>query len=322
MFSCVDTHHIGAKGTIAAVILPETCLILPNDYLNFMLDNAITEALVRQAGLQCAGASTAVPRLELWSGVRPTGSEPSLFAPKFYLVLQGEKRMRIAGGIYDLGPGDCAVSILGLPFRYEVTTASPDAPYLGVGLTLDASEVAAILRDMPKSPRDDAAAFTVGTATAEIRNGMARLLRLAMTKPEDAPILAPLAERELLYRLLQSPLGGTMRRIAEGQGHVAAIRRAAERICAGALEPMQVSDIAAVAGMSLTSFHRHFKSVTGFTPLAYQRHVRLLDAQKRLTTGMPVTSVSYAVGYQSPSQFSREYKRMFGASPKRHLRSR
>lgn len=307
---------------IAAAILPQTCLILPNCYLNVMLDTAINEALVRQAGLQCAGAATAVPRLELWSGVRPTGSEPSLFAPKFYLVLQGVKRMRIAGGTYDLGPGDCAVSTLGLPFRYEVLTASPDAPYLGVGLTLDPHEVATILRDMPKGLHDDAPAFVVGTATAEIRDSLARLLRLAVITPEDAPILSPLAERELLYRLLQSPLGGTMCRIADGEGQVAAIRRAAERICADALEPMQVSEIAAMAGMSLTSFHRHFKSVTGFTPLAYQRHVRLLDAQRHLATGMPVTSVSYAVGYQSPSQFSREYRRMFGASPKQHLRSR
>lgn len=281
-----------------------------------MLDTTIIDALSHQAGQHCAGATTVVPRLELWSGDKPTDSEPALFAAKFYLVLQGAKRMRIAGGTYDLGPGDCAVSILGLPFRYEVLIASPDMPYLGVGLTLDLNVVTEILRSMPDTPRSDAPAFTVGTATAEIRNCVDRLLRLAITTPGDAPVLAPLAERELLYRILQSPLGGTMRRIADGQGQAAAIRRAAEHICANAFEPMRVGDVATSVGMSQTSFHRHFKSVTGLSPLAYQRHIRLLDAQRRLATGASVTSVSYAVGYQSPSQFSREYRHMFGVPPK------
>ncbi len=240
-----------------------------------------------------------------------------MFAPKFYVVLQGAKRMTIAGGTYDLGPGDCAVSILGLPFRYEVRRASPKEPYLGVGLTLDPGIVTSVLFDMPDVATQDMPPFTVGSASADIRESMGRLVRLVFA-PCDVPILAPLAERELLYRLLNGPQGSTLRRIAEGQGNVAAIRTAAEWIKANAAGPMRVDALAAAVGMSQTSFHRHFKVITGLSPLAYQRHVRLLDAQRRLANGNPVTSVAFGVGYASPSQFSREYKRMFKVPPKEH----
>ena len=286
-----------------------------------MLDDGTITTLAREAGPHCDGAATAVPRLGLWSAIWPTASEPALFEPKFYLVLQGAKRMTIAGGTFDLGPGDCAVSILGLPFRYEVRTASPVQPYLGVGLTLDPGMVAALLLDMPAGPLGDMPAFATAAADAGIRESMDRLVRLAFT-PEDVPVLAPLAERELLYRLLRSPLGGPLRRIVEGRGKIGAIRRAADRIRADAASPMRVEDAAAAVGMSQTSFHRHFKAVTGLSPLAYQRHIRLLDAQRRLATGAPVTSVAYEVGYRSSSQFSREYRRMFGVPPQQHRRSR
>lgn len=172
---------------------------------------------------------------------------------------------------------------------------------------------------MPASPPGEALAFATAAADAGIRESMDRLVRLAFT-PEDVPVLAPLAERELLYRLLRSPLGGPLRRIAEGHGNIEAIRRAAERIRADAARPMRVKDIAETVGMSQTSFHRHFKAVTGLSPLAYQRHIRLLDAQRRLATGAPVTSVAYEVGYRSSSQFSREYRQVFGVPPKQHRR--
>lgn len=286
-----------------------------------MLDDATLKSVGRLAGPNCNGAETAVPRLGFWSGSRPTGHEPAMFDPKIYMVLQGAKRMTIAGAIHDFGPGDCGVAILGLPFRYEIRTASPERPYLGVGLTLDPGMVASVLLDMPGTPAEDATAFAMAPADQGIRESMSRLVRLAFA-PEDVPVLAPLNERELLYRLLCSPLGGPLRRIAESRGNVAAIRRAADRIRTDAACPMRVADIANEVGMSQTSFHRQFKAVTGLSPLAYQRHVRLLDAQRRLTAGSPVTTVAYAVGYRSASQFSREYRQMFDVPPRAHLRSR
>ncbi|CAN0574255.1 unnamed protein product [Laminaria digitata] len=227
--------------------------------------------------------------------------------------------MMIAGGTFDLGPGDCAVSILGLPFRYEVRTATPEQPYLGVGLTLDPAIVASLLFDMPAIQPNGPPAFATAPADDDIRESVDRLVRLALT-PADVPVLAPLVERELLYRLLQGPLGDPLRRIAEGSGNIGAIRRAADLIRLDATRPMRVTDIATDVGMSQTSFHRHFKAVTGFSPLAYQRQIRLLDAQRLLATGVPVTSVAQETGYRSPSQFSREYRRMFGVPPRQHKR--
>lgn len=286
-----------------------------------MLEQALIDKIASRAGPQCAGEKTDISRLEIWSGVRTTGSEPSLFASKFYVVLQGAKRMNIANGTYDLNPGDCAVSIVGLPFRYEVLTASRSAPYLGVGFTLDPIAISSLLRQLPEKPNSDAPAFAVAKADANIRESIRRLLQLAFNSPDDIPVLAPLAEQELLYHLLQSPFGGTVRRLVEGQSHIAAIRRAVEHICTNPLSTISVADLATTIGMSVTSFHRHFKSVTGYSPLSYQRHIRLLDAQRRLYAGIPVSTVSFAVGYQSPSQFSREYKHMFGVSPKHHRSS-
>ena len=244
-----------------------------------------------------------------------------MFDPKIYMVLQGGQRMTIAGAIRDFGPGDCGLAILGLPFRYEIRSASPERPYLGVGLTLDPGTVASVLLDMPGEPAEEASAFATAPADEGIRESMSRLVRLAFN-PEDVPVLAPLAERELLYRLLRTPLGGTLRRIAESRGNIAAIRRAADRIRTEATCPMRVADIADAVGMSQTSFHRHFKAITGLSPLAYERHIRLLDAQRRLAAGVPVTFVAYAVGYRSASQFSREYRQMFGVPPKQHMRSK
>ncbi|MBP0616090.1 AraC family transcriptional regulator [Jiella mangrovi] len=285
-----------------------------------MLDERLISALTRRVGPDGAGIATGVPRLQLWSADRPTGSAPAMFEPAVYLVLQGVKRTVIAGATYDMSPGDCAVSIVGLPFRYQVMTATQGRPYLGAQLTLDPGMVAALLVDMPDGPCGEAPAFRAVPADDGIRECMLRLVRLTLT-PEDVTVLAPLTERELLYRLLRSPLGGTLRRIADVRGNIAAIGRAVDHIRVRATCAVVIPEVAAAVGMSETSFHRHFKAVTGLSPLAYQRHIRLLDAQRRLAIGTPVTSVAFEVGYQSPSQFSREYKRMFGAPPQAHLRA-
>lgn len=134
--------------------------------------------------------------------------------------------------------------------------------------------------------------------------------------PEDLPVLGTPTEREFYYRLLQSPLGGTLRQIGRNRTRFAQIRAAAEWIGTNADQPMRVDELAASVGMSVTSFHRHFKAVTAHSPLAYQRHIRLLEARRRLASGtIGVTQTAFAVGYASPAQFSREYKRVFGVPP-------
>lgn len=144
---------------------------------------------------------------------------------------------------------------------------------------------------------------------------LGRLLRLLAT-PADIPMLAPQLERELYYRLLQGTMGGTLRQVVQQNTRFHQVRTTVEWICGNARKPMSVERLATSVGMSVTSFHRHFKAVTGHSPLTYQRHIRLLDARGLLASGATnVTTAAFATGYASSSQFSRKYKRMFGVSP-------
>lgn len=260
---------------------------------------------------------TTVPRLTIWQHNRPTPPVPALFEPKVYLLLQGTKRITIGDRTLHYVAGDYSVSSVGLPFTGQVTEASPAKPYLGVELRLEAKTVADLLLDMAEAKGGSAPAIAVHKAPAEVVAPIGRLLRL-LASPVDIPIMAPLLERELIYRLLQGPMAGTLSQLVQSHTRFAQIRTAVEWICGHANEPMRVAQLAASVGMSVTSFHRHFKAVTAYSPLAYQRSIRLLDARRRLASDATrVTGVALDCGYASPSQFSREYKRMFGVSPVR-----
>lgn len=263
----------------------------------------------------CARTTTAIPRLAIWRSIGPTRPEPAMFDPKFYMLLQGRKRMTIGGQHLDYAAGRYAVSSVGIPFMTRVTEASPEAPYLGVELALDAGLVASLLLDMPDTGAREAPAIDTAQAADDVTEPLERLLRL-LSSPADIPVLAPLFERELYYRLLGGPVGGTLRQVVRSHARFAQVRAAIEWIGGNASEPMSVAKLAKAVGMSATSFHRHFKAVTAHSPLAYQRHVRLLGARELLVSGEAnVTAIAFAVGYASASQFSREYKRMFGVSP-------
>ena len=258
---------------------------------------------------------TAIPRLAFWCSSGPTGPTPAMFERKFYVLLQGAKRLTIGGNAFDFAAGSCAVSSLGLPFRSQVTEASPDEPYLAVEVGLDAGTVASLLFDMPHLGELSTPSFAVTQVTNDVAEPLGRLLRL-LASPADIPALAPLFERELCYRLLQGPMGGTLRQVVQKNTRFDQIRTAVGWIRGNADRPMCVKRLAASIGMSATSFHRHFKAVTAHSPLAYQRHIRLLDARRLLASGATnVTTAAFATGYASASQFSREYTRMFGVSP-------
>jgi AraC-like DNA-binding protein len=267
------------------------------------------------------GLPTIMPRLIVRSANAPTDPTPALFEPKFYLLLQGAKRMTIAGDTFPCGPGTCAVAAVGLPFVSEVTQASADRPYLGIELKLDAGIVAGLLLDVPDRDDRPNRSITIASVDASVAESLERLLRLLDT-PGDLPVLGPHVERELYYRLLQGPMGGTLRQIGRGNTRFAQIRQAVDWISANADKPMRVDALAASVGMSLTSFHRHFKAITSYSPLAYQRHIRLLDGRRRLASGtLGVTQTAFATGYASAPQFSREYKRAFGVPPSRDAAS-
>ena len=217
--------------------------------------------------------------------------------------------------------GTCAIASVGLPFTSQVIEARPELPYLGVELRLDAGVVASLLMDIPDRTDGPSGAISIAKADDGVLEPLGRLLRLLDT-PADIPILAAQFEREVCYRLLQGALGARLRQIGGQNARFGQIRTAAEWIRENADQPISVKQLASSVGMSVTSFHRHFKALTAHTPLAYQRYIRLLEARRRLVSGgMSVTETAFSTGYCSASQFSREYKKTFGVPPIRDLLS-
>lgn len=267
------------------------------------------------AHMGTVGVPTPVPRLTVWTSTRDTLPTPAIFEPMFYAVLRGIKVLIMGANRFDLVTGACAASSFGVPYIHQLTGASPGLPYVGISLHIDIGMLTRIMLNMPKSDDRWTCAVAAGDLSGTVGEALARMVGLLGT-PGDIGMLAPHYEAELYYRLLQSPMGDTLRQIGQRNGRFQQLKSAADWLATNHSAPVNIPDLAASAGMSVTSFHRHFKSVTGFSPLAFQRHIRLLEARKLLAAGAAnVSSVAFEVGYVSPSQFSREYKSMFGSSP-------
>ena len=176
--------------------------------------------------------------------------------------------------------------------------------------------LAALITDLPDRADDNAQAFAVSPVTIDLLDPWLRFMKLLDT-PADIPVLAPMLEREILYRLLQGPQGGALRQIARADSRLGQVRRAIAWIRDHYDQALRIEDLAAIAGMSAASFHRHFKAATAMSPLQYQKSLRLQEARRMLVTKQDAARVGYAVGYESASQFSREYARLFGAPPAR-----
>lgn len=272
-------------------------------------------ALIAARHGQMDGRQTAALGLSIWTAPAQTGPISSLFDPQIYLLLQGAKRMTIGGETLNVTAGTCAVGTVGLPFVSQVVEASPGRPYIGIAFKPKPSTISALLDGLAHDVEQPPGAISFGRVGDAILDPLGRLLRLLDT-PGDIPVLAEAYGRELCYRLLQSPLGPRLRQLGNRESRFAQVRAAADWIAANADQPMNVGWLAEHVGMSVTSFHRHFRAVTSHTPLAYRQHVRLLDARRRLTDGtFSVTEVAFETGYASASQFSREYKRAFGIAP-------
>ena len=264
-----------------------------------------------------APAPVVLPGMELWRSHVPVPPTGAMYEPRIYVPLQGTKRLFAGERVYEYGAGEFVLVSTDVPVVGEVIEASQDVPYLAVSVALEPASIAALLLDLPPAPAalDDACSFVVTQTTPGLIEALLRLVRL-LDAPDDIPILAPMIERELLYRILQGPRGVVLRQLARVDSRVSQIQRALKWIRAHLAEPLPVETLAAVASMSVSSFHRHFKAVTGFSPLAYHKQVRLQEARVRLLgTPTDVASVAFSVGYESASQFSREYARQFGVPP-------
>ncbi len=262
---------------------------------------------------------TAIPRLRLLRAEAATMPSPSFYEPVFCVAAQGSKRLIVGGQAMIYDPQRYLVVAVDMPVMACITGATKEAPYLCAALRLDRLTIVEMLATLPPlaEPEDCRAGLAIGDLGPDLLDPVLRLVRL-LDRPEDAGILAPLAEREILYRLLTSPPGAVLRQMVRHDSRLARVDRAISWIKLHFDQPMRVDTLAEIAGMSPASLHRHFKAVTAMSPLQFQKQIRLLEARRRLVTErIDAGSIGFSVGYESQSQFSREYARLFGAPPSR-----
>ena len=262
--------------------------------------------------------ATAIPRLSFIRYSTPHQPMPAHYPPCFCLITQGSKSIAFGDDRLVYDAARFVVAAVDLPVTGVVLEATPKKPYLCVMLEIDTQELASLLIDLETPARADAAprrGLFLGEATAPFVDAVWRLMRLLDT-PGDIRALAPLAEREVLYRLLQSNADGRLRDVVAGNGPARRIARSIAWLRSHYDAPLRVDRLAEAAHMSPSSFHAHFKRVTAMSPLQYQKLLRLQEARRLLMAdAVDAATAGHRVGYQSPSQFSREYRRAFGTSP-------
>jgi AraC-like DNA-binding protein len=261
--------------------------------------------LFRHAG------QTMLPSVLVKASNTPTEPMPAVADPVFALVGQGMKRTVLGDTVYDYGAGEYLVVSVELPVTAHVLAA----PYVVFGMRLKPALIAGLVLEMASSAPSDVPGLAVSQATEELLDPVVRLMRL-LDRPDDLPVLGAAIEREIVWRLLTGEQGAMVRQIGLADSRLAQIGRAIRWIRRNYADLFKVEDAARVAGMSVTSFHRHFRAVTTMTPIQFQKQIRLQEARALLISSPhDIARVGYAVGYESPSQFSREYRRMFGAPP-------
>jgi AraC-like DNA-binding protein len=237
-------------------------------------------------------------------------------------ILQGSKRVAINDNLLSYDSEQYLISALDLPLIGQIFDDEGGQPYVAISLVLDPAILAELAAAIPfvREREQKGIGIMINPMTASISDTLLRLLSLLDT-PDDIPVLGSMLERELLYRLLQGPQGRLLRQIAQPEGALSSIRRAVAWIRDNYNRRLRIEALCEVSGMSRASLHRHFLSLTGLSPIQYQKQLRLQEARQLLLAGEHRASdVAFAVGYESASQFSREYLRQFGAPPARNVR--
>jgi AraC-like DNA-binding protein len=261
------------------------------------------------------GYSEVAPGLGLTRSTEPYGFEAMIYEPLVCLILQGEKETVVGGVSTRVRVGELIVVSHALPVTARVVEARPDAPYLSLIAHLDLGLLRSVMVDLDAEPaRGQSTGFRVGLADAGLVDVFGRYVALA-DDPVDARVLGPQVRRELHYRLLRSGSAGMLRSLFDRSGHSQNIARAIHELRASFRRPMDMDLLAQAVGMSASSFYKHFKAITATTPLQYQKELRLTEARRLLLSGQTVNGAAFAVGYRSPSQFSRDYGRRFGSPP-------
>lgn len=262
-------------------------------------------------------AHTPIAGLTTIRSPTPTGLVHAISKPLVCLVLQGTKQVTMGARSFTFGAGDSLLITADVPIVSQITQASAEAPYMSLVLDLDLALIADLALQMGPAAATDAAPVRVDPTDAEVADVALRLIRL-LDRPAAVPVLHGQLVRELHYWLLCSRHGADIRRLGWPDSHASRVARAVAILRADYAQPLPVERLAAVAGMSPSSFHQHFRAVTSLSPLQFQKQLRLIEARRRmLAQGETVATAAFAVGYESVSQFTREYRRMFGQPPAR-----
>ncbi len=267
---------------------------------------------------------TAIPALTIHRFEAPTERTSYVQEPSICLLAQGAKRILLGEDVYVYDVRHYLLTSVGLPVVAQVIEASQEKPYLGLVLKLDLNLVTQLMvdSDLPL-PRSNQASrgMAIGEVSPSLLNSFQRLIDL-LDEPEDIPILAPLVQREIIYRLLIGDQGHRLRKIAASGSSSHQIARAIDWLKGNYNKRLRVDELATRTGMSTSTFHHHFRTLTAMTPLQYQKNLRLGEARRlMLTEHLDAAAAAFEVGYESPSQFSREYNRLFGAPPLRDIQN-
>lgn len=265
------------------------------------------------------GIESIIPDLCLYRTEVTTEITPVIYEPSLCIMLQGEKEVYLSNDRIVYDPLSYLLVPVTVPASGKVTKATSDKPYLALRMTIDLKELADLVIDLGgrvERSKEQVKAISVGRVDEGLLSAIARLLQL-LDKPADIPVLYPLLKREILYRLLLGDLGSQLRdfMLLDSQGH--RISKVIELLRKKYNEPLRIKELADEVHLSESALFQAFKAVTGMSPLQYQKKLRLNEARRiMLHEGIEAATASYKVGYESPSQFSREYSRLFGAPPK------
>jgi AraC-like DNA-binding protein len=280
------------------------------------------DELISQVARHCPqdGIAEAMPGLWVYRSSAPFGPICRASEAAFCLIAQGRKEVLLGQHRYSYGASQYLLSTAGLPLVSHIVDATPERPFLGVKLLLDPALVTSVLVEAAHlQPQGGASAgpLTINTWTAPLLDAAVRLLRLVGT-PDDYRMLSPLIVREIVYRLLLAGREARLRQVADIGASQQRMSKAIQLIRTGYNKRLSISGLASALGMSPSGFHHHFKTATAMTPLQFQKHIRLQEARRLMVTdNHDAATAAYRVGYEDASQFSREYKRLFGEPPMR-----
>lgn len=286
------------------------------------LDNKLSGLIASLIG-QKARIDTGVPGLSLHRWTEPTDPTSYMLAPSICLIGQGRKRLFLGEETFIYDAEHFLITSVELPVVTQIIEASPEKPYLGLTMELDLRLISQLMIDnqvAPDKKQTDRCGIGVSQVPGNLNDAFCRLLSLA-SQPEDIAALAPLIRQEIFYRLLKSDQGPRLRAITSNANHGYQIARTIEWMKENFSKPVKVEDLANNSGMSVSAFHNHFRSMTAMSPLQFQKKMRLNEARRlMLAEHLDASKAAFEVGYESPSQFSREYSRLFGAPPMKDIR--